>query len=807
MQSLFEDVRFAVRMLGRQKMVTLVAAVTLALGIGMNAAIFSTVSGILWNSLPYPEPERLVAIWGTNPKMGFGRAYVAYREVDDFRKAQGLEKVSAHRFSQVSLTGTGEPGSVEAVESDVELFDVIGEKAALGRTYADSERAPGEHRVAVITEGLWRREFGGNPSAVGREIRLDGANYTVIGVMPPEFSYMYSKAEVFIPLRLKPDQKTQYGTNMKGLRAIGRLAAGRTAESAEAEVQRIAKAAEESEPDINRGWSAVVRPLELEVIDRGARTSIQTMFWTVFGVLLIACTNIAGLLMARGTLRQRELAIRASLGAGKARIARLLVTESVVLSLFGGVLGVAFAAWAIPVLRSLAPPGFPRLEQVTLNPMVVLYTFLLCLVTGVLAGVAPAWMMTRGELARSLHEGGRGGTFSRQRSLQGLVAAEVALAMVLLTVTGLLVRSLVGQLYGNPGFDKTHLMTAVVNLPEGLYPEDKQLSDFHTAALQALRRDGRIESAGAAQTIPLGGTNSWAPVLVEGREKKPDERNLVGYMVVSPGYFTTLRVPLLGGRDLAETDGWDAVKVAVINETMARRYWPGEAQPIGRRFRIAGTKTDKEEWITVVGISRDVRHSASTLPPRPEMHLAMTQTGGRRLIYMARTKGDPAQAAAALREAVRTVDRNQPLTSVESMEDLIGRRSAGPRVTAQILGFLAGLALLLAGVGIYGVLSYLTSQRAREFGIRVAMGAVRRDIVGLVVRRGVVLAGGGLLVGCGVAFAVTPLVRSLLSGVEPHDGVTFAGSAGALLGVGVLACVVPVLRALRTDPVKVLREE
>jgi len=807
MHSFSEDVRFAVRMLGRQKMVTLVAAITLALGIGVNAAIFSTVSGILWNTLPYAESERLVALWGTNPKMGFTRAYVSFREIEDFRKAQGLEKMSAHRFAQVALSGAGEPGSVEAIESDAELFDVIGEKAALGRTYADSERAPGEHRVAVITESLWRREFGGNPSAVGREIRLDGANYTVIGVMPPGFSYMYSKAEVFIPLRLKPEQKTKYGTDMKGLRAIARLAPGRTAASSEAEVQRISKTAEEADPDNQRGWSVAVRPLELEVIDRGARMSIQTMFWAVFGVLLIACTNIAGLLLARGTLRQRELAIRASLGAGKARIARLLVTESVVLSLLGGVLGIAFAAWAIPVLRSLAPPGFPRLEQVTLNPMVVLYTFLLCLLTGVLAGMAPAWMMTRGELARSLHEGGRGGTFSKQRLLQGLVAAEVALAMVLLTVTGLMVRSLVGQLYGNPGFDKTHLMTAAVNLPEALYPEDRQQSDFHMAVLEALRRDGRIESAAATQTIPLGGTNRWSPVTIEGRAAKADERNMVGYMAVSPGYFMTLRVPLLSGRDIAATDVPDAVKVAVINETMARRYWPDEAQPVGRRFRLGGAKVEKEEWITVVGVSRDVRHQTTTLPPRPEMHLPVAQAGSRRLIYLARTKGDPVEAAAALREAVRTVDANQPLTGVESMEELIGRRMAGPRVTGQILGFLAGLALLLAGVGIYGVLSYLTSQRAREFGIRVAMGAVGRDIVGLVLKRGVVLAGAGLVVGCSAAYAVTPLVRSLLSGVEPHDAATFGWAAGALLGVGLMACVFPVMRALRTDPVRVLREE
>jgi predicted permease len=799
-----EDVRFAIRMLWRQKLLTLIATLTLALGMGMNTAIFSTVSGILWNTLPYPDAERLVAVWGENQKQGFTHASVSYRDAQDWQAMKSFDGLSVYQFQQVALSGSAEPRSVSAVEATAGFFDVLGEKAALGRTFDDSERAPGEHRVAVITEGLWRREFGGDAAAVGREMRMEGRAYTIIGIMPPGFSFLYSRADVFFPMRPTPERQTR--RDWRGMRVLARLAPGQTIEQANAELQGIVKSVEQSEPVSNLGWGARVHPLELDVIDRGARLSIQTMFWAVMGVLLIACTNIASLLLARGTLRQRELAIRSSLGAGQGRIARLLLTESLVLSLLGGIFGAAFAAWAIPVIKSLAPKDFPRLEFVKLDMAALGYTFLLCLSCGLIAGLAPAWMLSRGELARTLHEGGRGGTFSRQRLLQSLVAAEVALAMILLTVTGLLVRSVTGELAGDPGFDRTHLITATVALPQASYPESPQQAEFFRRAAETLRRDARVQSASAVQTIPLGGSNSWSPVVVEGRAAAVGERNLVGFLAVLPDYFETLRVPLLAGRDFTDNDRDKTLQVAIVNQTMARRFWPDDPNPLGRRLRLEQAGKDNP-WITIVGIARDVRHQGAMRPARPEMYLPVAQAPTRRLILIARTRGEPAQAASALRNAVWAVDRNQPVTEVETMDELIDRRMAGPRVTVQILGFLAVLALLLAGLGIYGVLSYLTSQRSKEIGIRVALGAVQQDIIRLVLSRGFLLAGLGLAVGAGTAAAVTPLVRSLLSGVEPHDPASFSYSAAALLAVAVFACVFPVVRALRLDPVRVLREE
>jgi len=799
-----DDLRFAFRILSRQKLLTLVAAATLALGIGANTAIFSTVSGILWNTLPYPESERLAAIWGANPKMGFNQASVSFRDIEDWRAVQSFERVSAWRFFQVSLSGSAEPRSTLAVESDAELFEVLREKAALGRTYDDNERQPGEHRAAIITESLWRRDYAADPGILGRDIRLDGANYTVIGIMPPGFTLLYSDAEVFIPLRLTPEQKTNRDT--RGLRALARLVPGHTITQADAELQTRAKAIEATEPEAYRGWTAHVSPLELDVIDKGARMSIETMFWAVMGVLLIACANLAALLLARGALRQRELAIRASMGAGQGRIIRLLLTESLTLSFLGGILGAGFAAWAIPVLRSIAPEKFPRLEFVQLDPKALLYTFLLCVTTGLIAGLAPAWLLSRGELASTLREGGRGGTFSRQRLLQSLVTAEVALAMVLLTVTGLLVRSLIGQIYGDPGFDRTHLVTAVVTLPKALYAQDREQAEFHRAAIAALRRDSRIQSASVVQSLPLGGSNTWYVVDIEGRALGPNERNMAGFLAVLPGYFNTLGVPVLEGRDLSDTDSGDTLKVAVINQTMARRFWPDDPHPVGRRFR-AGGPNDPGPYLTVVGICRDVRHQGPAFPPRPEMFVPITQTSSRRMIYLARTNVAPARAADAVRDAIWSVDRNQPISDLQTMDELIDRRLAGPRVTAQILGFLAALALLLAGLGIYGVLSYLTSQRAREIGIRVALGAVPVDIVQLVLRRGFLLSGLGLAIGLACAAATAPLIRNLLAGIQPHDTTSFLLSGGSLLAVALFACAFPVVRALRTDPVSVLREE
>ena len=800
----FDDAKFGLRLLVRNKLLTAVAAVTLALGMGMNTAIFSVVSGALWSTLPYPAPERLIAIWNYSARAGLSNVTVSLMEARDWRQARSIENLAAYRFSQQALGSSGEAQYVQAVEATPELFEVLREKAALGRTFDHSERPAGEHRVAVITESLWRRHFAADPAALGRELKLDGKAYTVIGVMPPGFTFLYSKTEVFLPLFLPPPEANHRGR--RGLRVVARLAPGATVEQADAEIQSISKAIEAAHPDTNRGWTGRARPLELDIIDRGARLSIQTMFWAVTGVLLIACANIASLLLARGTLRRRELAIRASLGAARSRLVRLLLTESVLLAGLGGVLGTLFALYAIPVLKSMAPKDFPRLELMKLDPLALGYTFLMCLAAGLIAGLAPAWMLSRGEPAQFLHEGGRGGTASRQRLLHGLVAAEMALALALLVVSGLLIRNLVRQFTADPGFNTQRLLTASVSLPQAHYPERRQGPEFFRGVLERLGRDARIERAAAVQTLPLGGSNSWQAITIEGRRGDPDERNLAGYLVVTPGYFATMEIPLRSGRDFRESDTDAAPGVAVINETMIRRYWPDDPSPLGRRLRF-GAADSAGPWITVVGIARDVRHQSPVRPPRPEVYVPLAQAPGRRMVLVARTKGKPAQSSDALRAAVRAMDLHQPLGAIESMDEVLDRRLAGPKVTAQILGFLGTLALLLAAIGTYGVLSYVTSRRAREIGLRLALGAVPADIARLVLGRMLALCAAGLVAGLAAAAALTPLVASLLEGLKPHDPVSFGLPAALLLVTALAAYLAPTLRAVRVDPVRVLREE
>lgn len=802
MRSLFEDIRFGLRMLARNRSLTLIGTVTLALGVGVNTAIFSAVAAYFWTPLPYPEPDRLVTVSGSNVKMGWDGASISYPDGLDWRKARSIESLSIYRSSSLALSGTGEPQTVQAVQSTPELFDVLGVHAAVGRTFGGAELGAGEHRVAVIADGLWRRQFAADPGLPGKDVRLDGKNYQIIGILPPAFHFFHSKSEVFIPLYLPPDRASERGSRF--LRAIARLAPGAGVEQASSEIQAISQQLERDYPDSNLGWSGSVRSALETVIPRGARISITTLYYAVTLVLLIACVNIASLLLSRGALRQKELAIRASLGAGRGRILSLLLTESTLLGLAGGALGVAFAYWAIPVLRTIAPQDMAQSSLIALDARGLLYALAICLISGLLAGLAPALAMSRGHLAGALHSGGRGNTSSRHGTLRALVVVEVVLSVVLLAGGGLLVKSLVKRLSADPGFDRTRLMTASVSLPPALYPEKRQAAEFFRVVLEQLNGSPGIASAAAAQTVPLGGSNSWSPVIVEGAAGQSGQQNMVGHMVVTPEYFDTLGVPIIAGRAFAPSDADSAQRVAIVNQTLAKRYWPDDPAPLGRRLKAGNAKSD---WLTVVGVARDVRHSSTTSPARPEIYLPHAQNGSNGMVLLVRTHSDPHQAARLIRSAVWAADRNQPLNNVESMDEMIDRRSSGPRATAQVMGFLAFLALVLASVGIYGVVSYMASQRSREIGIRLALGAERRSVFAMVLRAGLAMAGLGLAIGCAAAAGVTPLLRRIIEGVEPHDAATFAGTAAILLFVAVAATFAPAVRAMRLDPIRVLREE
>jgi putative ABC transport system permease protein len=801
MRSLWDDIRFGFRMLGRRRGLTALAILTFALGVGMNTAIFSVVAGYFWAPLPYGDAKSLVSLAQTNPALGVGQSRISLLDRQDWGAARSLDSIVAFRPRTAALSGPGAPVSVETVAAGPELFDVLRAPAALGRTFNQAERVPGEHRVAVISDGLWRAQFGADPRAVGSDFRLEGRNYTLIGVMPPGFHFLYRQAQVFIPLDHPAESANR--RDARNLRALARLAPGVSAQQAAQELAALSAHLEQQYPATNRGWRGDVRPLAHLFIPRNARTAISAMYLAVTFVLLIACVNIASLLLSRGTMRRRELAIRAALGAREGALARLLLTESALLGLAGGAAGIALAWIALPWLRQIAPAGLGHVENLVLDFRGLAYGVALSLGSGLLAGWIPALAMTRGELGRALHGSGRGATTAGHGTLTGLVVAEVGLSVVLLAASGLMVKSVAGQLTADPGFDRQGLMSAKVSLPEAVYPEPRQAADFFSRVLAEVRRDPRVMGAAVAQTLPLGGGDQWSKVLVESnRARDAQDGDLVGWMVVSDGYFETLGVPILSGRGFSPRDTPDSPPVVVVNQTMARQYWPGDLNPVGRRLKPG--VGDDGQWATVVGVARDVRHLSALEPARPEVYVPHAQAPGRAMTLVARAGGGLPRI---LRQAVWRVDREQPLYEVESVESLLERATAGPRATAQVLGFLAIVALLLAATGIYGVIGYLTTQRSREIGVRLALGACRADVFRMVLHGGLARAAAGLLVGLPAAVAITPLLKSLLFGLEPHDPGTFAAVGALLLAVAVVASLGPALRAMRVDPVRILRED
>ncbi len=800
MRFLWEDIRFGLRMLGRRRGLTGLAILTLALGVGLNTAIFSVVAGYFWAPLPYGDAENLVSLAQTNPGLGIGESRISLSDRQDWGAASSLDSIVAFRPRMASLSGPGAPLSVETVASGPELFEVLRTPAALGRTFNHAERGAGTHRVAVITDGLWRAQFGADSRAVGRDFRLDGRNYTLIGVLPPGFHFLYRPSQVFIPLDISPEAASR--RDARNLRALARLAPGVTARQAAQELAALSARLDQRYPATNRGWKADVRPAAHLFLPRNARTALTAMYFGVTFVLLIACVNLASLLLSRGTMRGRELAIRAALGAREGALTRLLLTESALLGLAGGAAGIALAWVALPLLRPMAPAGLGQVENLVLDLRGLAYGLVLSLGSGLLAGWIPAFAMTRGELGRALRGSGRGSTAGGRGTLTGLVVAEVVLSVVLLAASGLMVKSVSGQLTADAGFDRTGLMTAKVSLPEPVYREPRQVADFYRRVLAEIRRDPRVRAAAAAQTLPLAGGDQWSRVTVESsRARDARDENLAGWMVVSDGYFDTLGIPILSGRGFTEWDTPDSPPVVIVNQTMARQYWPGAADPLGQRLKAGGD--DAGPWATVIGVARDVRHLGALEPARPEVYVPHAQAPGRAMTLVARGGG----LAQAMREAVWRVDREQPLYEVESVEALIERGAAGPRATAKVLGFLAIVALLLAATGIYGVIGYLAAQRTREIGVRLALGARRADIFGMVLRGGLARAAAGLVVGLPAAVAVTPVLKSILFGLEPHDGGTFVLVSVLLLAVAGLASLAPALRAMRVDPLRVLREE
>ena len=823
--TLGQDLRYGVRQLLKNPGFTAVAVLTLALGIGANTAIFSVINSILLRPLPFKDPDQLALVWQTNPNV-LDTAPTSYPNLTDWKEQnqsfQDLAAWASYPQNKFSLTGSGNPEQIQYALGSANIFSLLGVTPAEGRTFSAEEDKPGAPKVVMLSYGLWQRRFGGDPTVVSKPLTLDGASYTVVGVLPASFKFVsYPKEpDVWIPVAADPEQYKLYVRSLAYLGVIGRLKPGVTAEAAGAEMSTIAGRLAQSYPDSHK-WDAKVVPLQKQVVGE-IRPALQILLGAVAFVLLIACANVANLLLARATGRQKEIAIRAAMGASRLRLVRQLLTESVLLSLLGGVVGLLLALWGIYFLTllpysnaSVFVPYSVAPEQVGIDPKVLGFTLLISLVTGLIFGLAPALQVSKLDQYESLKEGGtKGGGGSRNRRLRSLlVVSEVALSLVLLIGAGLLIKGFLSLQKVDPGFNPENVLTLNLSLPRSKYQSDRQAAIFYEQFLDRVQTLPGVRAAGTVTMLPLTNADAGTDFYVEGQPKPPAGQGpLLHHRVVSSDYFRAMDVRLKSGREFTRQDGADAQQVVIVNETMARRYWPNQ-DPVGKRIALStevyqgGQFNLEGAWRVVVGVVADMRHLGLASEPWAEAYVPLPQSPERDMTAVIRTSSDPLALAAGVRREVEGIDKDQPVANVRTMGQIVSESLARPRFSFLLLTIFAGVALVLAAVGVYGVMSYSVGQRTHEFGIRMALGAQARDMLKLVLREGFALAVVGVAVGVVGALALTRYLTSLLFGISATDPVIFAGISLMLVTIALLACYVPARKAMRVDPMIALRHE
>ncbi len=803
MDNFLQDVRYGLRMLVKNPGFTLVAVLTLALGIGANTAIFTVVNAVLLRQMPFPQSNRLMAVYHSYPDINLLHASVDPGSWDYYqRNAKSFESIAAYsgwRAPQ-NLTGVGDPQRVRAVMVTGNYFKVLDVSPMLGRALLPSDDQPGS-RQAVLGYGLWKERFAGDRNILNKEIALNGMNYTVVGVMPAGFQYP-DKAELWVPIGFTTEQMHE---STEFLEVVGRLRPGVTPQNAAAEFAKITQEIRRQNPEIGTAFDVVTEPLQtVEVGD------VSKPLWVLLGavmlVLLIACVNIANLLLARATIRQRELSIRAALGASRMRIIRQLLTEGVLLALFGGGLGLAFGYWGVDALMSVVPMELPSFVHVTVDSKVLFFTIGISVFSGLLFGIIPALHVSGSGLNDALKEGGRSAAPGRHGTRRALVVSEIALAMVLLVAAGLMIKSFMRILQADPGFNAQNALTANIALPTTKYHDPEQMRTFFRDVEQRLTTIPGVSASGLVSTLPLntGWTNTF---FVRGHsEIKPDPH---GYIALTTrGYASAMQIPLHRGRFLEDGDTADSAPVAVIDENAARMYWHNE-DPIGKEIALTSEGTlEKPVWRRIVGIVGSVKHrSATDLDTKGQVYLPYQQLPMPNMSIVVRGSGDPAALAGAVREQVSHVDRELPVYAVRTMSSLFDDFVAQPRFNMFLLGIFAGLALLLAAVGIYAVMSYSVTQLTHEIGVRMALGARQIDVLGMVLKQAVKMAVIGLGIGIAGALLATRVLQSLLFGVRAYDVGTFLSIGLLLSAVALLASFMPARRATRVDPLVALRYE
>ena len=819
--TLWQDIRYGARMLLKNPGVTIIVIIALALGIGANTAIFSVVNAVLLRPLPYDESDRLVFLNEKSPVLD--EMSISYPNFIDWRNHnQSFEKIGVYNRASYNLTGAGEAERIVTGQVSADLFSVLRVNALHGRVFTNDEDKPGGPPVVVLSYPLWQRRFGGQTSILNQPITLNNKSYTVIGIMPE--SYLYpSRVEMWVPVGQLSDQPSwQSRGNHPGLYGVARLKPGVTFEQAEADMNNVAANLEKQYPDSNTATRVRMRPL-MEIFVSDVRRALWVIFGAVGFVLFIACANIANLLLARATSRKKEMAIRTAVGASRWRIARQLLTESIVLSLIGGGIGLVLARWGVDLILYVSPNAIPRSREIGLDWTVLAFTVGVSFLTGILFGLIPAIQAGDVDVHETLKETGRG-TSGRQWLRSSLVVVEVATTLVLLIGAGLMIRSFYLLQKVNPGFSHEHLTSFSVSLPQKKYATEEQQASFYNRLLENIRALPGVESTAAASGLPLGNNGWQTSFVVDGQPIPPREQiPLMEACLVTPDYFKAMNIPVLRGRVFTDRDdrshlaGRDLSKLnenqraiaglnsIVIDEEFAKRYWPNE-DPVGKRVRL-GTENDapKLEVLGVVG--RVKMESLNQNSDRVQGYFPFNQTPDNGMTVLIKGASDPNQLISSVRGAIREIDPDQPIYSIRTMNEIRAESVAGERLNLTLLSLFAGIALVLAIVGIYGVMSYSVTQRTHEIGIRMAIGARPRDVFKMVLGQGMKLALLGVVIGLGSAFALTRLMETMLFGVEPTDKLTFAAISIMLITVALLACYLPGRRATKVEPTISLRYE